>query len=78
MRLLVGLLPPSLRFSISTFSSASLFGSLMILACGNNSFQDMCRLGHERHMGLVCLLMFCLMLPNIARPLKKGGNTEFL
>jgi len=77
VRLLIGLLPPSLHFSISTFSSASFFGSLMILACGNNSFQDICRLRHERHMGVVCLL-FCLMLSSISRPLKKGGNTEFL
>ena len=78
VRLVVGLLLPSLRFSISTFSSASFFGSLMILACGNNSFQDMCRLRHERHMGLVCLLMFCPMLSSISGPLKKGGNSEFL
>ena len=77
VRLLIGLLPPSLHFSISTFSSASFFGSLMILACGNNSFQDICRLRHERHMGVVGLL-FCLMLSSISRPLKKGGNTEFL
>src|SRR5207249_348784 len=72
--------PACLRFSISTLSSINFCGSLMILACGKNSFHDTCRLRHERHMCPVRRVgaMSSLMLLSLACPLKKGGNIQFI
>ena len=75
----------SVRFSTSAFSCANFFGSLIILAFGNSSFQDNCRprrdgVSPSRHMRLIGLwvAMFFSIPPDRSLTTKKGGLFGFV